>query len=90
MGHVFHNCRTKCINRVHKDNYCNFVVITYGATDNLQKNVYRVLTGDPRVASLRLIAGGVTVLEQDTLSAAKYWFNPGNRPEMTEKLLTWT
>ena len=31
------------------------------------------------------------VLEQDTLSSAKYWFHPGKsvkRPDMTEKLLT--
>ena len=42
-------------------------------------------TRDRRVASLRLTTGRVP--EQDTLSAAKYWFNPRS-PDMTENVLT--
>ena len=37
---------------------------------------------DARLGIQGLLAGGVTehfVFEQDTLSAAKYWFNPGRQ-----------
>ena len=48
-------------------------------------------SGDQRVADWSLNAGGVALcfLEQETLSVAKYWFNPGRQLPTRKKINGW-
>ena len=70
-------------------------IIAHILFENRKRKVFEILEQvqsgsiSGRMLDLRLRGALGCVLEKDTLSSVKYWFNPGNvHLDMTEKMLT--